>query len=132
MDFTFLEFYIKKKYNQKVEEYFNIGKQSVSDWRTSDNIPEKRILQFHLKEGSIDIKELFEKIYRDDKPIDFTFLEFYIKKKYNQKVEEYFNVNRISVSHWRTSGDIPQRRISQFQIKEESLDIKELFSKNLL
>jgi hypothetical protein len=132
MDFTFLEFYIKKKYNQKVEEYFNIGKQSVSDWRTSDNIPEKRILQFHLKEGSIDIKELFEKIYRYDKPIDFTFLEFYIKKKYNQKVEEYFNVNRISVSHWRTSGDIPQRRISQFQLKEESLDIKELFSKNLL
>jgi hypothetical protein len=26
MDFTFLEFYIKKKYNQKVEEYFQIGR----------------------------------------------------------------------------------------------------------
>lgn len=64
MDFLFLEFYIQKKYNQKVEEYFNVGKQSVSDWRTSNNIPEKRILQFQLKEGSIDPKELFNNIYK--------------------------------------------------------------------
>ena len=63
MDFLFLEFYIQKKYNQKVEEYFNIGKQSVSDWRISNNIPEKRLLQFHLKEGSIDPKELFKQFY---------------------------------------------------------------------
>ena len=54
---------IQKKYNQKVEEYFNIGKQSVSDWRISNNIPEKRLLQFHLKEGSIDPKELFKQFY---------------------------------------------------------------------
>ena len=63
MDFLFLEFYISKKYNQKVEEYFNINKVSVSYWRSSNNIPEKRLLQFQLKEGSIDPKELFSKIY---------------------------------------------------------------------
>ncbi len=63
MDFLFLEFYISKKYNQKVEEYFNIGKQSVSFWRTSNNIPSQRLLEFYEKEGSMDIKELFLKIY---------------------------------------------------------------------
>jgi len=63
MDFLFLEFYIQKKYNQKVEEYFNINKVSVSHWRQSNTIPEKRILQFQLKEGSITPKELLEKLY---------------------------------------------------------------------
>lgn len=63
MDFIFLEFYIKKKFNQKVEEYFNVGRQSVSDWRISNTIPEKRLLQFQVKEGSIDPKELFKKLY---------------------------------------------------------------------
>jgi hypothetical protein len=63
MDFLFLEFYIKKKYDQKVEEYFNIGRQSVSDWRISNSIPEKRLLQFQLKEGKIDPKELFKEFY---------------------------------------------------------------------
>jgi hypothetical protein len=63
MDFLFLEFYIQKKYNQKVEEYFNVGRQSVSLWRVSNEIPEKRLLQFQLKEGSIEPVELFSKIY---------------------------------------------------------------------
>jgi hypothetical protein len=63
MDFLFLEFYIQKKYNQKVEEYFNIGKQSVSLWRSNNNIPPQRQLDFLNKEGSIDPKELFLKIY---------------------------------------------------------------------
>ncbi len=59
MDFKFLEFYILKKYDQKVEEYFKINKASVSYWRNANEIPEKRLLQFQLKEGSIDPKELF-------------------------------------------------------------------------
>lgn len=63
MDFLFLEFYIKKKYNQKVEEYFNVGRQSVSDWRINNHIPEKRLLQFQLKENSIDIEYLFSTLY---------------------------------------------------------------------
>lgn len=63
MDFLFLEFYIKKKYNQKVEEYFEINKASISYWRTSNEIPELRLLQFKDKEGSLDINGLFLKIY---------------------------------------------------------------------
>lgn len=63
MDFLFLEFYIQKKYNQKVEEYFNVGRQSVSDWRINNHIPEKRLLQFQLKENSIDIEYLFSTLY---------------------------------------------------------------------
>lgn len=61
MDFLFLEFYIQKKYNQKVGEYFNVSKQSVSQWK--GEIPEKRLLQFHLREGSIIPEELIKKIY---------------------------------------------------------------------
>jgi hypothetical protein len=61
MDFLFLEFYLQKKYGQKVEEYFNISRQSIAQWKES--IPEKRLLQFQVKEGSIDPKELFNKIY---------------------------------------------------------------------
>jgi hypothetical protein len=63
MDFLFMEFYIKKKYDQKVEDYFEINKVSVSYWRSSNIIPEKRLLQFQVKEGSINPKELFLKIY---------------------------------------------------------------------
>ena len=63
MDFLFLEFYIRKKYGMSVEEYFNIGKMSVSGWRKSSNIPPKRVLEFYNKEGSINILELFKKLY---------------------------------------------------------------------
>jgi hypothetical protein len=63
MDFIFLEFYIKKKYNQKVEEYFNINKVSVSHWRTSNNIPPQRQIEFLEKEKSLSPKELIEKLY---------------------------------------------------------------------
>ena len=63
IDFLFLELYIKKKYDQKVEEYFNIGKQSVSDWRVSNTIPPKRLIEFMQTEGSMDPLELIKKIY---------------------------------------------------------------------
>lgn len=63
MDYIFLKFYINKKYNQDVSEYFNVGKQSVSDWRRANAIPPKRILEFLEREGSIDPKELISKIY---------------------------------------------------------------------
>ena len=63
MDFLFLEFYIQKKYGQKVEEYFNVGKMSVSSWRSSNTVPSKRLIEFHQKEKSLDILELFKKLY---------------------------------------------------------------------
>ncbi len=64
IDFLFLEFYIQKKYNKKVEDYFGIGKQSVSDWRVSNEIPPKRLIEFLQKEGSIDICDLIKIIYK--------------------------------------------------------------------
>lgn len=63
IDFLFIELYIRKKYNQKVEEYFNIGKMSVSGWRKSNSVPPKRILEFYEKEKSIDILQLFKNLY---------------------------------------------------------------------
>ena len=63
LDFLFLEFYIQKKYEQRVEEYFKIGKQSISEWRKTKIIPPKRLLEFQFNEGSIDPKILFEKLY---------------------------------------------------------------------
>lgn len=64
MDFLFLELYIKKKYNQKVEEYFDIGKMSVSGWRKSNTVPPKRLLEFYEKEGTMDVLQLFKEIYK--------------------------------------------------------------------
>jgi hypothetical protein len=63
MDFLFLAFFVKKKYNQDISEYFNIGKQSTSDWRRSCKIPPQRLLEFLEREGSLDPKELISKIY---------------------------------------------------------------------
>ena len=63
IDFKFLEFYIDKKYNMKVETYFNLANASVSSWRNSNTIPAKRMLEFQIKEGSISPKDLFIKLY---------------------------------------------------------------------
>lgn len=63
MDFLFLQFYIRKKYNQDISEYFNIGKQSTSDWRRAGKIPPQRLLEFFEKEGSLDPKKLICNIY---------------------------------------------------------------------
>jgi len=65
IDFLFIELYIKKKYNQKVEEYFNIHKMSVSSWRKSNQVPERRLYEFSLKEGTSDIEELFKILYKN-------------------------------------------------------------------
>lgn len=64
IDFLFIELYIQKKYNKKVEDYFDIGKQSVSSWRKSNEVPPKRLIEFQQKEGSLDILLLFGKIYK--------------------------------------------------------------------
>ena len=63
MDFLFLQFYIRKKYNQDISEYFNIGKQSTSDWRRAGKIPPQRLLEFFEKEGSLDPRKLISDIY---------------------------------------------------------------------
>jgi len=38
--------------------------------------------------------------------IDIDFIEFYVKKKYSQKLDEYFNVTKSVASKWRISKKI--------------------------
>ena len=38
------------------------------------------------------------------KEIDVDFIEFYIKKKHNQRLHDYFNVSRPVASAWRNAG----------------------------
>ena len=49
--------------------------------------------------------------------IDIIFIEFYIKKKYSQKLEEYFEVNKSISSRWRNSS-FPDRRLKEFSYRE--------------
>jgi len=62
IDVDFIEFYIKKKYSQKLEEYFSVTKSVSSAWR-NDRFPEKRLHEFVYKEGTSDIIELLKRIY---------------------------------------------------------------------
>ena len=62
LDVDFIEFYIKKKYNQKLEEYYDVNKSISSRWRTN-KFPEGRLHEFVYREGSSDIMELIKKIY---------------------------------------------------------------------
>ena len=62
IDVDFIEFYIKKKYNQKLEEYFKVTKSVSSTWRNS-SFPEKRLHEFVYREGSQELIELLKNIY---------------------------------------------------------------------
>lgn len=62
IDIEFIEFYIKKKYKQKLEEYYDVNKSVSSNWRKI-SFPEKRLHEFVYKEGTSDILELLKKIY---------------------------------------------------------------------
>lgn len=60
--------------------------------------------------------------------IDIDFIEFYIKKKYQQNVDTYFSVSRPVLSVWRKKG-LPQGRIDEFFRREKSFDVFELFER---
>lgn len=62
IDIHFIEFYIKKKYSQKLEEYFIVNKSIASNWRKK-SFPERRIKEFLYREGTLDISILISKIY---------------------------------------------------------------------
>ena len=62
LDVIFIEFYIKKKYDQKIEDYFGVNKSVASKWRNK-NFPESRLHEFVFKEGTSDIFELFKMLY---------------------------------------------------------------------
>jgi hypothetical protein len=43
---------------------------------------------------------------------------YFIKKKYNQKLEEYFDVNKSIASKWRNNS-FPERRVKEFFLEKE-------------
>ena len=61
IDIYFIEFYIMKKYSQRLEEYFEVNKSVASKWRNS-SFPERRLKEFSYREGTLDVNELFNKI----------------------------------------------------------------------
>jgi len=62
IDVDFIEFYIKKKYSKKIEEYFVVNKSIASKWRNT-NFPDRRLHEFVYREGTSDLIELINKIY---------------------------------------------------------------------
>jgi hypothetical protein len=62
IDVHFIEFYIFKKYNQKLEEYYIVNKSVASKWRKT-SFPEKRLHEFVFREGTQDLIELLKRIY---------------------------------------------------------------------
>ena len=60
--------------------------------------------------------------------IDLKFIQFYVESIYNKSVEEYFHVERSTVSNWRKRG-MPNRYLLTFIDMEKSDDIFELFSR---
>jgi len=64
IDIDFIEFYIKKKHSQKLEEYFEVNKSIASKWR---NIffPEKRMKEFFYREKTLSVKILISRLYED-------------------------------------------------------------------
>jgi hypothetical protein len=63
LDVYFIEFYVKKKYNQKLEEYYNVNKSVSSKWRNY-SFPERRLNEFIWREGSDNIITLLGSIYK--------------------------------------------------------------------
>lgn len=62
IDVDFIEFYIKKKYKQKLEDYYDVTKSVSSAWRNT-SFPEKRLHEFVYREGTSELIELLKKIY---------------------------------------------------------------------
>jgi hypothetical protein len=62
IDVFFIEFYIQRKYSKKLEEYFEVNKSVSSKWR-NDKFPDRRMKEFLYREGTLDTKELFNRIY---------------------------------------------------------------------
>jgi hypothetical protein len=62
IDIYFIEFYIFKKHNKRLEEYFDVTKSVASAWRNK-SFPDRRLKEFEYREGTLDAFELFKKIY---------------------------------------------------------------------
>lgn len=62
LDVYFIEFYIFKKYNQRLEEYYDVNKSVSSKWRNS-SFPDRRLKEFVWREGTSDMIELLKRVY---------------------------------------------------------------------
>jgi hypothetical protein len=62
IDLDFIEFYIYKKHNQKIYDYFSVNKSVITKWRNF-GLPEKRLHEFVYREGTQDIIDLIKRVY---------------------------------------------------------------------
>lgn len=62
IDIYFIEFYIFKKYNQKIYEYFGVNKSAITKWKNV-SFPERRLHEFVYREGTSDMIELIKRVY---------------------------------------------------------------------
>jgi hypothetical protein len=62
IDIDFIEFYIKKKYSQKLEEYFEVTKSVASKWRNY-SFPDRRLKEFSYRENTLDVDTLIKRLY---------------------------------------------------------------------
>jgi hypothetical protein len=60
--------------------------------------------------------------------IDLKFIQFYVESLHDKSVEDYFHVERSTVSNWRRRG-MPKRYLLTFIDLEKSDDIFELFKR---
>lgn len=63
IDIHFIEFYLMRKYGQKLEEYYSVNKSVSSKWRNT-SFPERRLKEFLYREGTLDVFDLIGKIYK--------------------------------------------------------------------
>jgi hypothetical protein len=63
IDIDFIEFYIKKKYNKTLYDYFNVSRPIASTWRNK-KFPDSRLMEFCRNEKTLDILELFNNLYK--------------------------------------------------------------------
>ena len=65
--------------------------------------------------------------FLNDNNIDLDFIEFYVKKRYSQKLSEYYSVSKTIITAWRKT--FPQNRLYEFIIREDERNIYTLFNR---
>lgn len=65
IDVDFIEFYVKKKYNQRLHDYFKVSRPIASTWRNT-KFPDCRLMEFVRREGTMYIIELFDNLYKKE------------------------------------------------------------------
>jgi hypothetical protein len=63
LDVDFINFYVKKKYRQDLNDYYSVTPSVASKWKHS-YFPDSRLHEFAFKEGTTDVIELIKRIYQ--------------------------------------------------------------------